>query len=139
MHYTERALQNVMSFQFYADVWIGSPKQKLTMMFDTGSSQAWAYSKRGCNQGAVSTCPPIYEDMFDHIKSNTFEAGDDEAVYLRYALGAIQGYQVHDKFCFDSKIEDLCVDKLTFILVDSAQQMENYKSSGFIGLSPIGN
>jgi len=105
-------------------------------MYDTGSSQAWVYSKHGCQMDGQGRCPMIESKMFDHLTSSTYKEYSDDIVQLSYALGTVEGKVVSDRFCFDPKLEDLCIDDLKFLFVDQGYQMDNYKSSGFVGMSP---
>jgi hypothetical protein len=48
--YLERDLLNMWGLQFYGEVNLGSPNQRIHMMFDTGSPNAWVYSLKGCKE-----------------------------------------------------------------------------------------
>ena len=80
MEYTETNLHNIMSFQFYGNVYMGTPHQKLEMMFDTGSSQAWTYSDGSCREGTFNKCPDTFGDKFDEKRSEAFKMIGDEVI-----------------------------------------------------------
>ena len=60
------SLRNIQDQQYVGDIAIGSPPQVLTVMFDTGSSIAYALTTR-CTKG----CPGRLE-KFDPELSGTF-------------------------------------------------------------------
>ena len=51
-------------------------------------------------------------------------------------MGQVEGYISEDSLCLD--LQNCLSNKIEFLLVDSAADTQNYKSSGFLGLSPRG-
>jgi hypothetical protein len=84
-------LTNVQNVQFFGDVLIGSPPQRLTMVFDTGSGQ---FVVRGdiCSDCSDSESSTGYNPQ----KSSTSRASD-LTYQTTYLSGRSQGRMVRDK------------------------------------------
>lgn len=61
-------LKDYMNTQYFAEVQVGTPPQKFTVVPDTGSSNLWMYSKT-CN-----AIPCWYHDTYDAKASSTYKA-----------------------------------------------------------------
>jgi len=79
-----------MNTQYFAEVEVGTPAQKFTVVPDTGSSNLWMYSS---NCWAV---PCFYHDKYDSSKSSSYKK-DGRAFKITYGSGSIDGTVSQDK------------------------------------------
>ena len=103
------SLLNINNQQYIGDIFVGNPKQKITVLFDTGSSQMYL------NTNSCKTCPNS-QNSYDPSKSHTFR-GDSAQDTLKYGSGNVQGNVAQDTICFSAD-EQSCVDNATFMAVD---------------------
>lgn len=68
--------------QYYGSLTVGTPPQKLNMVFDTGSSNLWVPIKNGWFQ---------HHNIYDHSQSSTYKANGTD-FSIRYGSGAVSGY-----------------------------------------------
>ena len=73
---------------------MGNPPQPITVMFDTGSSIAYALSTR-CSRGC-----PARLTKFDPESSSTFEEETEKRQEQNYGQGFVAGDLAKDRFCF---------------------------------------
>ena len=115
------------------DLYIGTPKQKVSLMFDTGSAPIWVYDESKCGFNC-----PSRSDSYKSSKSSSFEydSSQPDDQDLSYALGYVSGRASFDKVCFGDDDGSACLSKVQFLDVDSASGTSNYQSAGFVGLGP---
>ena len=118
--------------EFWASMYFGSRKQKLTVNLDTGSSTLWFYSEERCDKSCPKTAT-----FFKGEKSSSLEVAeyDWNHVTLRYGLGTWFGYKATDILC---PTKDFCFSEpMQFVLVDSADEAAKYyNTGGLLGLAP---
>ena len=85
------ALENIKDTQYVGTIGIGSPKQDIHVIFDTGSANLWVTSSQ-CTSPACSM-----HEGYDHTKSSTYEKMGDE-VSVRFGTGSIEGFMSKDTF-----------------------------------------
>lgn len=123
-------LDDLNNMQYFGDLYMGSNKQKVTFMFDTGSAPLWVYSKPKC--GETSRCPADLA-TYDETTSTDYEDKKTRS-FASYALGLVNGEISADTLCLS---QTNCVgSKLQYLLVDEGSNMETYVTSGFVGLAP---
>jgi len=87
---------------YLGDVDIGTPKQKFTVVLDTGSSDLWIPDK---------TYVGADKHRFDSSKSSTYYK-DGGKWTIQYGSGSATGFKGIDQVCFGET--DLCVTNQTF-------------------------
>ncbi|XP_019098210.1 PREDICTED: aspartic proteinase A3-like [Camelina sativa] len=98
-------LKNYLDAQYYGDITIGTPPQKFTVIFDTGSSNLWIPSTK-CYLSVAC----YFHSKYKASQSSTYKKNGKPAS-IRYGTGAIAGYFSYD----DVKVGDLVVKEQEFI------------------------
>lgn len=107
---------------------MGTPPQAMTVMFDTGSSIAYALSTR-CKRG----CPERLT-KFDPESSGSFVEFTEKRQEQNYGQGFVTGDLAKDQFCFGPE-SDNC-PQFNFLAVDGGNELLKDQFSGIIGLAP---
>uniref|UniRef100_A0A667HH16 Chymosin-like n=1 Tax=Lynx canadensis TaxID=61383 RepID=A0A667HH16_LYNCA len=78
-------LANFLDCQYFGKIYIGTPPQEFTVVFDTGSSDLWVPSV-DCKSYACKI-----HHRFDPSKSSTFQ-NLNEPLSIQYGTGSMQGF-----------------------------------------------
>ncbi|KAI7726853.1 hypothetical protein M8C21_020205, partial [Ambrosia artemisiifolia] len=98
-------LKNYMDTQYYGEIGIGTPPQKFTVIYDTGSSNLWVPSSK-CLFSMSCYVHPKYSSRM----SNTYK-GNGKYAEIGYGSGSISGFFSKD----DVKLGDLVIKEQEFI------------------------
>ena len=82
-------LRQVQDMYFYGPIYIGTPEQEFTVIFDTGSSNLWVPSAK-CN---TLTCKR--HNRYDSSKSSTYKA-NGTVFEIQYGSGATTGFMSNE-------------------------------------------
>merc|ERR1712072_485959 len=119
-------LTDVQDSEYYGDVLLGTPPQKFTVIYDTGSSNLWVPSK---------TCDNCKKtgDIYDSSKSSSYTK-NGESFSLQYGTGSCSGFMSND----DTGIGGLTIKNFTFgeVTHEAADVFGDAPFDGILGLGP---
>ncbi|XP_020593223.1 phytepsin-like isoform X1 [Phalaenopsis equestris] len=98
-------LKNYMNAQYYGEIGIGSPPQKFTVIFDTGSSNLWVPSAK-----CYFSVACFFHSKYKSSKSSTYRKNGQSAA-IQYGTGAVAGFLSQDHIT----VGDLLVKDQVFI------------------------
>jgi len=83
------AIKDYSNAQYYGEVMIGTPPQKFTVVFDTGSSNLWVpkVACRNCGYWFINGG----KSKYDEAKSSTFQK-DGGDFHIQYGSGDVRGF-----------------------------------------------
>ncbi|VFQ88939.1 unnamed protein product [Cuscuta campestris] len=99
------ALKNYMDAQYFGEIGVGTPPQKFTVIFDTGSSNLWVPSSK-CYLSVAC----FFHSKYASSQSSTYKSNGKHAE-IHYGTGEIAGFFSQD----DVKVGDLVVKNQEFI------------------------
>ncbi|GAV89649.1 Asp domain-containing protein/SapB_2 domain-containing protein/SapB_1 domain-containing protein [Cephalotus follicularis] len=99
------ALKNYMDAQYFGDISVGTPPQKFTVIFDTGSSNLWVPSSK-----CYFSVACFFHSKYKSSSSSTYEKIGKPAE-IHYGTGAISGFFSQDHV----QVGDLVVKDQEFI------------------------
>ena len=124
------SLTDYFNNQYVGSLEIGTPPQKLTVVFDTGSSDLWLPAKKcGAKCGK--------HDTFDGSKSSTYEQimnphGTPAAFEVDYGSGRVTGAQARDTVT----VGGLKIEKVKFGEVDyEDEEIREFMMDGIAGMA----
>ncbi|PSS00343.1 Aspartic proteinase [Actinidia chinensis var. chinensis] len=129
------ALKNYMDAQYFGEIGVGSPQQKFTVIFDTGSSNLWVPSSK-----CIFSIACLFHSKYKHAKSTTYQK-NGKTIAIQYGSGAVSGFLSQDNI----KVGDLLVKDQLFMeatkegsLTFVAAQFDGILGLGFQEIS-VGN
>ncbi|KAL4270122.1 hypothetical protein GQ457_HM000310 [Hibiscus cannabinus] len=99
------ALKNYMDAQYFGEIGIGTPPQKFTVIFDTGSSNLWVPSSK-----CYFSIACYFHSTYKSSHSQTYKANGKPAD-IQYGTGSISGFFSEDYVT----VGDLVVKNQEFI------------------------
>jgi phytepsin len=99
------ALNNYMNAQYFGEIGVGTPAQKFTVIFDTGSSNLWVPSAK-----CYFSIACYFHSRYKAGQSSTYKKNGKPAD-IHYGTGAISGYFSEDSVT----VGDLVVKDQEFI------------------------
>ncbi|GLT29419.1 hypothetical protein SLA2020_042900 [Shorea laevis] len=99
------ALKNYMDAQYFGEIGVGTPTQKFTVIFDTGSSNLWVPSSK-----CYFSVACFFHSKYKASESSTYEKNGQSAS-IQYGTGAISGFFSYDNVA----VGDLVVKDQEFI------------------------
>ncbi|CAK9179317.1 unnamed protein product [Ilex paraguariensis] len=104
-------LKNYMDAQYYGEIGIGTPPQKFTVVFDTGSSNLWVPSAK-CYFSVACYLHSYYKSSHSSTyKKNGVVPLAGKSAAIQYGSGSISGFFSQDSI----KVGDLVVNNQDFI------------------------
>ncbi|KAM6454539.1 embryonic pepsinogen-like isoform 1-T1 [Liasis olivaceus] len=94
----DEPLMNFLDTEYYGTIYIGTPPQKFTVVFDTGSSNLWVPSIF-CNSSACEK-----HQRFNPSLSSTF-VSTDQTMSIQYGTGSMEGMLGYDTVKVSSYID----------------------------------
>lgn len=98
-------LKNYMDAQYFGEIGIGTPPQKFTVIFDTGSSNLWVPSAK-----CYFSVACLFHSKYRSSHSSTYKKNGKSAA-IHYGTGSIAGFFSQDYV----KLGDLVVKSQDFI------------------------
>ncbi|XP_071706514.1 aspartic proteinase A1-like [Rutidosis leptorrhynchoides] len=99
------SLKNYMDAQYFGEIGIGTPPQKFTVIFDTGSANLWVPSSK-----CILSISCFFHSKYKSSQSKTYKT-DGTPAAIQYGTGSISGYFSEDNV----QVGDLVVKDQIFI------------------------
>jgi cathepsin D len=126
-------LSNRKDVQYYGDIFVGTPKKKMTVIFDSGSNRLWIPSSQ------CSTCRP-YSVRYNPITSKTSEKVN-KIKSISFAVGFVDGEIYSDIVSLNSHgaflkpfNREVFAENYKFISVNKEMNLSGTISDGVMGL-----
>jgi len=122
----EVGLMNHLNMGYAGEIEVGTPGQKVSVIFDTGSSNLWV--PRPSALGPMSK-----HSFFDSSRSSSFVA--TRSIFsIGYGSGSVKGLYCHDRIA----IGDLVLQNFTFAEALDTSGLRNYDQMEFDGVLGLG-
>ncbi|XP_072990792.1 aspartic proteinase oryzasin-1-like [Typha latifolia] len=121
------SLKNYMNAQYFGEIGIGSPPQKFTVIFDTGSSNLWVPSSK-----CYFSLACFFHAKYKSSQSSTYKENGKSAA-IRYGTGSISGFFSQD----DVTVGDLIAKSQDFIEATSEPGV-TFLAARFDGILGLG-
>jgi len=118
-------IDDFMNAQFYGEISVGTPAQKLKVIFDTGSSNLWVPNRK-----------PFFtkHHTYSHDKSSTYKK-NGTVFKIVYGSGPVSGYFSRDNI----KLGELVLENYNFAEVDNTGGLgPGYYIGKFDGILGLG-
>lgn len=128
----ELSLRNQLNAQYSGEIEVGTPGQKIKVLFDTGSSNLWVPTHAGLEELKLDS----FHAGFDAKKSSTFQEGS-RSFFFQYGGGAVTGKYGSD----DVSIGALKIHNFSFAQVEDVRglgSMYTSRMSVFDGILGLG-
>ena len=90
----ELDLDNQWNYSYIGVVYLGTPPQKITALFDTGSANAWIVGKESvANEDEDFN----YYDRWDSSTAEVPPPDDLKEVHISFGSGGLSGFFISDK------------------------------------------
>ncbi|XP_053248771.1 embryonic pepsinogen-like [Podarcis raffonei] len=125
-HVSKEPLLDFLDLEYYGTIYIGTPPQKFSVVFDTGSSDLWVPSVK-CSSEAC-----LKHRRFDSSKSSTFRR-TGKHFHIVYGTGSMKGILVFDTV----KVSSLSISHQGFGLstTEPGKAFVNMTFDGILGLA----
>ncbi|CAI5777393.1 Embryonic pepsinogen [Podarcis lilfordi] len=123
---SKEPLLDFLDLEYYGTIYIGTPPQKFSVVFDTGSSDLWVPSVK-CSSEAC-----LKHRRFDSSKSSTFRR-TGKHFHIEYGTGSMKGILVFDTV----KVSSLSISHQGFGLstTEPGKAFVNTPFDGILGLA----
>lgn len=131
--FTVLQLTNRRDVQYYSDIYIGIPKKKMSVIFDTGSNILWVPSAQctSCRENSLRYNPLISKSSEKINKKKS----------ISFAVGFVEGDLYSDtvslnsqKSFFKSFNNEIRAEKFNFLSVNNEKNLSGTASDGVMGL-----
>lgn len=109
---TMEPLENIMNVQYFGTISVGTPAERVTVVFDTGSSDLWIPRGPFSSRDSTLSC-------------------QDQQVEILYSIGHVSGALCTDKV----SIAGCTLNQQHVVLADSALDLDNRDFDGVLGLA----
>mmetsp|Transcript_14242 Transcript_14242/g.25025 ORF Transcript_14242/g.25025 Transcript_14242/m.25025 type:complete len:419 (-) Transcript_14242:13-1269(-) len=126
-------IKDYSNAQYYGEIMIGSPPQKFTVIFDTGSSNLWVpkINCKNCGYWFVHGG----KSKYNQAKSSTFKK-DGSDFHIQYGSGDVKGYMSIDQVTL---ADDIVIKDQKFAEVQNAGGLGvGYVMGKFDGILGLG-
>ena len=123
-------VDNASNYQYHGSLFLGSDRQEMSFILDTGSSWMWIPDY----QCPLEECSGF---RYNSAESDTFKKSS-KMIDIVYGRGYVEGYLAEDQITYmkEPSANRQIADKMHFLVVYHAQELEGLVSDGLLGLAP---